>query len=121
MQKKNAWNEVATELGIDVSEAQSRYNTIRTCFSRYLKSIREIRSGSGREHVQLKVEYEHLRWLIAYIKHRSTTSNLSMLRQVIVEAVADNESDVADQAEDRPMRTVSSHELNDFDDGCIET
>ena len=43
--RKNAWKEIAQELGMDMAEAQRRYNSIRTNFSKYLKyqkSLQEL-------------------------------------------------------------------------------
>ena len=39
---------VAKELGIEISGAQSRYNSKRTMFFKYLRTVRGIDSGSER-------------------------------------------------------------------------
>lgn len=76
--KTNAWKEVATQCGLDISVAEKRYSTIRSSFGRYLASIRPP-SGSGRESIELDSKWEHLRWLMPFIKHRpGTTSNLNV-------------------------------------------
>ena len=75
--KKNMWKEISETLGITVKQAKTRYNTIRTNFSKYIKKQRSIRSGSGRDDVpEIKREYKHLRWRLTYIKHRQSTTNL---------------------------------------------
>ena len=88
--QQNAWKAIAKEVKIDATEAQARYHASRTRFSHYLKSIRAIRSGSGQRDVELKEEYEHLRWLISHIKHRPTISNSKRTRQ---EEVSDDDED----------------------------
>ena len=56
-QKKNAWKEISTNLGISVEEAQTRYKSIRRNFSKYVKRIKCTRSGSGRSDLpELKEE-----------------------------------------------------------------
>ena len=49
LRKKNAWKEIAAKLGIDQTAAKTRYNSIRTNFSKYIRKLREAsRSGAGR-------------------------------------------------------------------------
>ena len=63
--KNNTWKEISETLGITVEQAKTRYSTIRTNFSKYIKKQRSIRSGSGRDDVpEIKKECEHLRWLL---------------------------------------------------------
>ena len=64
-------------MGVDVAEAQKRYNSIRTSFSKYLRKQRAAKvTGTGRNDLpEIKEEFEYLRWLITHIKHRSTTDN----------------------------------------------
>ena len=47
LRKRNAWKEASTELGIDVEVAQKRYNNIRTTFSKYVRRMKCVKSGSG--------------------------------------------------------------------------
>eukprot|EP00794_Sanderia_malayensis_P013138 gene13138-14491_t len=76
LEKKNAWRQIGLELKLDWTEAQKRYNSIRTNFSKYIKRQRSIRSGSGIGDVpEIKPEYEHLRWLLTHIQHRRSTTN----------------------------------------------
>jgi hypothetical protein len=74
--KSNAWKEISQIMGMPVDNCIKRYNNIRTQFAKYLKSIKPA-SGSGRDSVVLKPEYEYLRWLSCHIKHRETISNFS--------------------------------------------
>eukprot|EP00112_Aurelia_sp_Birch-Aquarium-sp1_P002537 Seg128.12 transcript_id=Seg128.12/GoldUCD/mRNA.D3Y31 product="hypothetical protein" protein_id=Seg128.12/GoldUCD/D3Y31 len=74
LKKKNAWKAIGLELSIDWAEAQTRYNSIRTNFSKYIKRQRSIRSGSGIGDVpEIKPENGHLRWLLnTYSTEEST-------------------------------------------------
>ena len=73
--KRNAWQAVANTLRIDLSCAQQRYNNIRTNFSKYIKSLKG-KSGSGRDDLVIRADYEYLRWLCSHIKHRQTRTNM---------------------------------------------
>ena len=64
---------VVKELGIEISEAQLRYNSIRTMFFKYLRTVCIISSGSGRYDAVLKEDFECLIWLILNIKAMSGT------------------------------------------------
>ena len=76
---KSAWREFSAKLGISEVEAQTRYKTIRTKFSKYIKGMRG-KSVSGRSELpELKEEYEYLRWLAVHFKHRENTTNLGMV------------------------------------------
>ena len=37
LRNKNAWKEIAAKLGIDQTEATTRYNSTRTNFSKYIR------------------------------------------------------------------------------------
>ena len=92
--RKNAWKEVADNLGIEVDEAVRRYNSIRTNFSKYLKHHKKGKvSGTGKKDIpKIKQEYEYLRWLTVHIKHRNTTTNY-VRRRLLTEGVSDPEVD----------------------------
>ena len=55
--KQNAWKAIADQLQIDPFEARTKYDVVRTLFSRYLKSVRTIKSGSGLGDLKIKEEY----------------------------------------------------------------
>ena len=74
--KENAWTAIANELHITVKKAEDRYKNVRTVFGRYLKGLKPP-SGSGRDSIVIKPEFEHLRWLITHIDHRKTTTNIN--------------------------------------------
>ena len=56
--KKHIWREVSEKLGIAEVEAQTRYKTIQTKFSKYIKGMRG-KSGSGRNNLP-KLNYFQL-------------------------------------------------------------
>ena len=72
--KANAWKAVADKFSISPSEAEGRYKNIRTVFTRYVRNVKPP-SGSGRDAVVLRPDYEHLRWLIVHIKLRDSVTN----------------------------------------------
>ena len=49
LRKKNAWREIAAKLGIYENSTTTRYNSIRTNFSKYIRKQKAgSRSGAGR-------------------------------------------------------------------------
>ena len=71
--KLNAWREVSKEVKLDMNLCIKRYETIRTTFGRYLKTLRvKLCSDSWRDGVGVIVDkkYNHLIWLIPFIKHK---------------------------------------------------
>ena len=96
---KNAWSEVSLQLGIEVLEAQTRYKSIHTKFSKYIKQMRG-RSGSGRcDLPPIREDLEHLRWLLVHIKHRSSTTNITTLNNKDILADVDEGERVEDEEE----------------------
>ena len=76
--KANCWKKIAEILGMTVEEAERRYKTMRTAFSRYLSRI-SGKSGSGINEVgPVDPKYEHMRWLMPFIKSRQSFSNLNL-------------------------------------------
>ena len=73
--KANCWKMVADILNVWAGDAERRYKTIRTAFTRYLAK-REGKSGFGVDDVgQIDPKYENLRWLITFIRSRPSSSN----------------------------------------------
>ena len=78
--KNNAWKEISAKLGIELEYAKRRYNSIRTKFSKYLKRVKSTQSGSERNDLlEIREEFEHLRWLLVHIKHRKSTANFKRM------------------------------------------
>ena len=112
LKKKNAWKEIGLALNIDWAEAQTRYNSIRTNFSKYIKRQRSIRSGSGIGDVpEIKPEYEHLRWLLTHIQHRRSTTNFK--RKPTTEMLSSEEESGNDGGFDRGTEVYDEVEVQD--------
>ena len=74
--KANCWKRVAEQCNEPVAKVKTRYNSIRTDFSRYLKKTKG-KSGSGASDVEIDAKYEHLRWLKTFIVTRPSSGNFS--------------------------------------------
>ena len=79
--KNNAWRKISKLLDLEESKCKQRYESIRTTFSCYVRKALG-KSGAGRDDIQLDPKYEHLRWLAAFIKTRSTSGNVHVVHQV---------------------------------------
>ena len=75
--KANCWKKISDELKYTVEEAERRYKSIPTAFSRYLSKVKG-RSGAGSTDVgPVDSRSGHMRWLISFIKSRQSCSNVS--------------------------------------------
>lgn len=69
--KADAWQKVADEMALDVSDVNRKYETIRSKFSRYLKEIKEsAASGSCLDDIVFDNKWSYLKWLAPFIKNR---------------------------------------------------
>lgn len=107
--KENAWRAVSETVGLSIDDFKRRYNSNRTAFSRYLRSLKPP-SGSGRDSIILKPEYEHLRWLIKHIKHRAYTTSNFQLPEGEVEEVDDEGNITMSQTTTTTSSTTSDIE-----------
>ena len=74
--KGKCWENVARLLNASTEEVGRRFKSMRTAFTRYLAK-QEGKSGSGSAEVgPLDPKFEHLRWLLIYIRSRPSFSNL---------------------------------------------
>ena len=80
--KINLWKKIAALHTIEavhetdvLSTCKQRYENIRTSFF----SLFKTRSGWVSDDVVLDPKYEHLRWLVTFIKTRSSSSNVDSL------------------------------------------
>ena len=115
--KRNAWVELEKKLEVPRDTLEKRYNSIRTAFGRYLKANKPA-SGSGRDSITIAAEYEHLRWLITYIKQRTATSsnhpkthpeqNKDNATQEEVEGAEDPDVSLVDTTNDEEDQSVST-------------
>ena len=73
--KLNAWTEIGKRFGISPSQAEKKYNNIRSSFVRYLRRKKKIPTGSGRKDLPPPPEFTNLDWLVTFIEHKYTSSN----------------------------------------------
>ena len=102
--KSNAWKEIAAKCALageqkDPKALQQRYSNIRTTFGRYLGKLKAP-SGSGRDEISLKPQWEHLRWLITHIEHRNTGPNCNYKSLTTTSSIANEEEDCEVQQSD---------------------
>ena len=64
------------EFGLTSEDAEKKYKNIRTSYVRYLKGLKNVPSGSGRDAVPKAEEFANLEWLDQHIRHRKSTTNL---------------------------------------------
>ena len=57
--------------------AEKKFKNVRTGYGRYLKNVKAIPSGSGRDAVPTPKDFAGLEWLQKYISHRPTVSNMN--------------------------------------------
>ena len=57
------------------TQAESKYKNIRSSYGRFLKKLKGVLSGSGRDAVLIPGEFASLEWLDQYITHRKSSSN----------------------------------------------
>ena len=60
--------EIARLAGVDMKAATTRYETVRSAFSRYSKNNKP--PWSRIDNVVIDSRWEHLRWLVPFIKQR---------------------------------------------------
>eukprot|EP00112_Aurelia_sp_Birch-Aquarium-sp1_P013812 Seg295.1 transcript_id=Seg295.1/GoldUCD/mRNA.D3Y31 product="hypothetical protein" protein_id=Seg295.1/GoldUCD/D3Y31 len=85
-------------------------------FSRYVKRLRSVRSGSGRNDVpQLREDLEYLRWLVTHIRHRPSTTNFK--RRTTEEVVQAMMSELTDNESGEEETQI---EVDDIEDSSVD-
>ena len=77
--KMNCWRKIADKFDMSPEEAEKKFKNIRTAYGRYLKKVKAIPSGSGRDAVPVPKEFLNLDWLAGFISTRPCVSNLKSL------------------------------------------
>ena len=90
MAKKNS-----EKFNLSVAEAELKFCNIRTAYGHYLKRLKTIPSGSGRDAVPS--EFQNLEWLNPHIAHRPSSTNL---RPKSPRTVESSSSPASDKEED---------------------
>ena len=75
--RENAWEAIGQKFGLSAEEAEKKYKNIRTSYTRHLKKVKSVPSGSGRDAVPKTGEFANLQWLDQHISHRKSASNWS--------------------------------------------
>ena len=58
-------------------EAEKKYKSIRSSYGRWLRKVKKIPSGFGRDAVPFAGDYANLGWLEQHISHRTRSSNFN--------------------------------------------
>lgn len=72
--KKNAWIAVAAKYAISPEDAEKKYKTIRSSFTRFLKRKRNALPGSRNADGPTPIAFQNLDWLASHIDHKETSS-----------------------------------------------
>ena len=75
----NCWRKIADKFDMSPEEAEKKFKNIRIAYGRYLKKVKEIPSGSGRDAVPVPKEFLNLDWLAGFISTRPCVSNFFFL------------------------------------------
>ena len=106
--RENAWAKIAEKFGLTSADAEKKYKNIRTSYVRYLKRLKNVPSGSGRDAVPKAGEFVNLEWLDQHISHRKSTTNLHNQE-------SDDEEAIDNQQEDMNNSSSSSTRFVDDD------
>ena len=91
--RENAWETIGQKFGLTTEEAEKKYKNIRTSYTRHLKKVKSVPSGSGRGAFPKTGEFANLQWLDQHISHRKSASNWSNLESNEEEASKFQEDD----------------------------
>ena len=79
--KANCWNKIDQKFNLSAGEAEAKFRNIRTAYGRYLKRLKTLPSGSGRDAVPR--EFKNLQWLNPHINKfacsKTSSSTSAML------------------------------------------
>ena len=73
--RENAWETISQKFGLTAEEAEKKYKNIRTSYTHYLKKVKSVPSGSGRDAVPKTGKFANLQWLDQHINHGKSASN----------------------------------------------
>ena len=90
-------------------------------FSKCVKRLRSVRSGSGRNDVpQLREDLEYLRWLVTHIRHRPSTTNFKRrTTEEVVQAMMSEPSELTDN-ESAGEDEETQIDVDDTEDGSVD-
>ncbi|XP_028397294.1 uncharacterized protein LOC114521085 [Dendronephthya gigantea] len=91
--KNNAWSAIAAKYGITPADADKKYKTMRSSYTRYLKKKRNTPPGA--KVPPLPLAFVNLDWLASHIDHKETS-----VKYAVNEAKDDFYSDYMTDGED---------------------
>ena len=98
--KANCWNKIGQKFNLsagEAGEAEAKFRNIRTVYGHYLKRLKTLPSGSGRDAVPR--EFQNLQWLSPHInkfacsKTSSSTSTMLLALQPTRACIFDTSAD----------------------------
>ena len=98
--KINCWTKIGEKFDMSAADAEEKIENVRTGYGRYLKKVKAIPSGSGRDAVPTPKDFAGLEWLQKYISYRPTVSNMNP-----VEVDSDEDDNSVSEQGDTNKRT----------------
>ena len=80
--KLNCWVKIGEQFALSPEEAEKRFKNIQSSYGLYLKKVKNIPSGSGRDAIPSSNEFNHLDSLKPLIVHRESQSNFKLTDKV---------------------------------------
>ena len=109
---------IGQKFGLIAEEADNKYKNTRTSYTRYLKKVKSVPSGSGRDAVPKTGEFANLQWLDQHISHRKSASNWSNHESDEEEASQLQEDD---QMNNSSSSTQSHNNIDDTEQDSIDS
>ena len=75
--RDNCWLAMGKKFNTTAEEAEKKYKSIRSSYGRWLRKVKKIPSGSGRDAVPFAGDYANLGWLEQHRGHRTRSSILN--------------------------------------------
>ena len=94
--KINCWTKIGEKFDMSAADGERKIENVRIGYGRYLKKVKAIPLGSGRDAVPKPKDFAGLEWLQKYISHRPTVSNMNPVK---VDSDEDDNSSVSEQGE----------------------
>ena len=128
--KLNAWKAVSDKFGLEPSTAEAKFKNVRTAYGRWLKKRKNTPSGSGRDAIQMPVEFANLDWLQTHIESRQTTTNVGTTQSLESSPLTScrsstpvdlEEVEVITQNESNEIVLDEDEECHDRDESILKT
>ena len=71
---------IGEKFDMSAADAEKKFENVRTGYGGYLKKVKAIPSGFGRDVVPTPKDFAGLEWLQKYISHRPTVSNMNPVK-----------------------------------------